>query len=73
MTSALTPVAIPSRAADFHARMARRLSDVPAAMLTIATHDQKRGADTRARLAALSHHVPEWTNFVRGWRGAEGD
>ena len=55
------------RSADFHARMARRLSDAPATMLTTATHDHKRGADTRARLAAVSHYVRDWENFVRGW------
>jgi (1->4)-alpha-D-glucan 1-alpha-D-glucosylmutase len=35
-------------------------------MLAIATHDHKRGPDTRARLAALSHHPQDWVRFVDG-------
>jgi (1->4)-alpha-D-glucan 1-alpha-D-glucosylmutase len=49
----------------FHRRMALRMSSVPGAMLTVATHDHKRGADARARLAALSHHAQAWIGFVK--------
>jgi (1->4)-alpha-D-glucan 1-alpha-D-glucosylmutase len=56
----------------FHGRMAARVSSVPQAMLTIATHDHKRGADARARLAALSHHAQAWTGFVEGCERPKG-
>lgn len=53
--------------ADFHAAMTRRCAKEPHAMLALATHDHKRGADARARLAVLSG-VPEfWRSHVRQW------
>lgn len=53
--------------AEFHAAMIRRREHEPAAMLTLATHDHKRGADARARLAVLSG-VPEiWEARARRW------
>lgn len=44
--------------ADFHARMAERVKQLPNSMLATATHDHKRGEDVRARLAILSE-MPE--------------
>jgi (1->4)-alpha-D-glucan 1-alpha-D-glucosylmutase len=39
---------------DFHARMVNRHESTPLALSPLATHDHKRGADARARLAVLS-------------------
>jgi (1->4)-alpha-D-glucan 1-alpha-D-glucosylmutase len=55
--------------ADFHARMQARAADWPRAMLTTATHDHKRGEDTRARLAVLSHMPERWRETVATWEG----
>jgi (1->4)-alpha-D-glucan 1-alpha-D-glucosylmutase len=48
----------------FHARMQQRARHLPAAMLTTATHDHKRGEDARARLAVLSEAPALWQAFV---------
>ncbi|VXC96893.1 malto-oligosyltrehalose synthase [Sphingomonas sp. 8AM] len=53
--------------ADFHALMQGRARDVPHAMLTTATHDHKRGEDTRARLAAISAHTDAWREAALTW------
>ena len=45
---------------EFHALQAARARAWPNAMLATATHDTKRGEDTRARLLPLSQ-MPEWT------------
>jgi (1->4)-alpha-D-glucan 1-alpha-D-glucosylmutase len=53
--------------AEFHRRVMDRARDFPAAMLATATHDHKRGEDSRARLAVLSG-VPElWADKVHQW------
>jgi (1->4)-alpha-D-glucan 1-alpha-D-glucosylmutase len=53
--------------AEFHRRVMDRARDFPAAMLATATHDHKRGEDSRARLAVLSG-VPElWADRVHQW------
>lgn len=54
----------------FHARCAERLARYPDAMLATATHDHKRGEDTRARLAVLSEIADEWVETVEYWRAA---
>ncbi len=51
----------------FHAKCLRRLGAFPHAMLAIATHDHKRGADTRARLAVLSEIPQRWIATIRRW------
>lgn len=43
----------------FHRACRERARRHPLALLATATHDHKRGEDTRARLAALSHR-PQW-------------
>ena len=53
---------------DFHAAMIDRARDWPAAMLTTATHDHKRGEDVRARLAVLSEIPDLWHERVAVWR-----
>ncbi|MGH8272993.1 MAG: malto-oligosyltrehalose synthase [Gammaproteobacteria bacterium] len=49
---------------DFHARMAQRARDWPAALNASATHDTKRGEDTRLRLAMLAARAGEWRTLV---------
>lgn len=51
----------------FHAAMRRRAAHWPHAMLTTATHDHKRGEDTRARLAVLSAIPDRWRAVVAEW------
>ena len=43
-----------------HEANERRAGDWPQAMLTLQTHDTKRSADVRARLAALTWLIDEW-------------
>jgi (1->4)-alpha-D-glucan 1-alpha-D-glucosylmutase len=57
-------------AAEFHAAMAGRRRALPRALLATATHDHKRGEDTRARLAVLSEIPSEWATTTGGWSGA---
>ena len=45
-----------------------RLRRHPRALLALATHDHKRGADSRARLAVLSTCPREWQGAVQCWR-----
>jgi (1->4)-alpha-D-glucan 1-alpha-D-glucosylmutase len=51
----------------FHRRCAARARHYPRAMVATATHDHKRGEDTRARLAALSEVPALWADTVQGW------
>jgi (1->4)-alpha-D-glucan 1-alpha-D-glucosylmutase len=53
--------------AAFHRANLQRAQRWPHAMLTIATHDTKRGADARARLAALSELAGEWRAQLPVW------
>ncbi|MDB5394312.1 MAG: treY [Rhodospirillales bacterium] len=57
---------------DFHRAAMRRAGTYPHAMLTTATHDHKRGEDSRARLAVLSEIADEWTGTVEKWRTLNG-
>lgn len=54
-------------AAEFHARMQQRARDWPHALSATATHDTKRGEDTRARINVLSEDAEEWSRRFRGW------
>ena len=54
--------------AEFHRLMQRRAREWPRALSTMATHDTKRGADTRARLHVLSEIPEEWRDAVLSWR-----
>ena len=56
-----------SDAAAFHARIAARASRHPQALLATATHDHKRGEDTRARLAVLSEIAGDWAALQARW------
>ena len=50
----------------FHARMTERMAE-PLALSATATHDTKRGEDTRARLAAATHEPDFWAEQARAW------
>lgn len=52
---------------DFHRTCMDRAEQFPHAMLTTATHDHKRGEDTRARLAVLSAVPDQWEEQLRKW------
>ncbi|MDE2320078.1 MAG: malto-oligosyltrehalose synthase [Rhodospirillales bacterium] len=53
--------------AAFHAQAAARGAAFPGALLATATHDHKRGEDTRARIAVLSEIPGEWESAVLRW------
>ncbi len=63
--------------AFFHKANASRAQYWPHAMLATATHDTKRGEDSRARLAVLSEAPEEWGRRVEAWsrllRARRGD
>ena len=54
-------------ASEFHQRAQRRNEQFPRSLLATATHDHKRGEDTRARLAILSELPDAWGSAVSGW------
>jgi (1->4)-alpha-D-glucan 1-alpha-D-glucosylmutase len=54
--------------ADFHQVNQQRLLAFPDNLLATATHDHKRGEDTRARLAMLSECAPWYVAQVEQWR-----
>jgi (1->4)-alpha-D-glucan 1-alpha-D-glucosylmutase len=51
----------------FHAANKERQKRFPQALLATATHDHKRGEDTRARLAVLSEIPAEWEAALQRW------
>ena len=51
----------------FHAACAARARDHPDAMLATATHDHKRGEDSRCRLAALTEDPQGWIRTADDW------
>ena len=53
--------------AGLHAANRERQKRFPRALLATATHDHKRGEDTRARLAVLSGIPGEWETAVQRW------
>ncbi len=53
--------------AEAHRLLAERRRRWPRAMLATATHDTKRGEDSRARLAVLSEIPSAWGARVRRW------
>lgn len=54
--------------ADFHAACTQRLNEFPDNLLATATHDHKRGEDSRARLAVLSERSRWYAEHVGLWR-----
>ncbi|MGP6429431.1 malto-oligosyltrehalose synthase [Pseudomonas paraglycinae] len=53
---------------DFHAVNQQRLASFPDNLLATATHDHKRGEDTRARLAVLSERSHWYAEQIELWR-----
>ena len=53
----------------FHAWAARRAEREPRDLTPLATHDTKRGAETRARINLLSLMPEAWIGAVAHWRG----
>lgn len=51
----------------FHKLMEKRLEIFPLSMNTTATHDTKRGEDSRARLQLLSMDYKQWFEAVDKW------
>ncbi|PWE44505.1 malto-oligosyltrehalose synthase [Pseudomonas prosekii] len=58
---------------DFHAACLNRLQTFPHNLLATATHDHKRGEDTRARLAVLSERCAWYAEQVEHWRTLAAD
>jgi (1->4)-alpha-D-glucan 1-alpha-D-glucosylmutase len=54
-------------AAEFHYTAAQRARLWPHAMVTLSTHDTKRGEDVRARIAVLSQVPALWQELVAKW------
>jgi (1->4)-alpha-D-glucan 1-alpha-D-glucosylmutase len=52
---------------EFHAFCARIARDWPATMTALSTHDTKRSADARARLAVLAELPQEWIAEREAW------
>ncbi len=50
-----------------HAFLTHRASRWPHALIATATHDTKRGEDTRLRIATLSHLAEQWDREAREW------
>jgi (1->4)-alpha-D-glucan 1-alpha-D-glucosylmutase len=53
--------------AEFHAANARIQQSWPSTMLSTATHDHKRGEDTRCRMSLISEVPNLWRETVLGW------
>lgn len=53
---------------QFHARNLERLASFPHNLLATATHDHKRGEDTRARLAVISERSVWFSEKVEQWQ-----
>ena len=53
----------------FHQYNAHRIERWPNALSATATHDTKRGEDTRARINVLSELPEEWEKAISRWRG----
>ncbi len=62
------PLATGTGAATFHAAMEERAGTQPRGLSATATHDTKRGEDSRARLYTISEAPEEWSAAVERWR-----
>ncbi|HEX2394266.1 MAG TPA: malto-oligosyltrehalose synthase, partial [Bacteroidales bacterium] len=52
---------------EFHKKMIERRNLLPATINATATHDTKRGEDTRARLSVISDMPKAWISFYNEW------
>jgi (1->4)-alpha-D-glucan 1-alpha-D-glucosylmutase len=57
----------------FHAANLKRAQRFPRGLLATQTHDTKRSADVRARIAALAGIPTEWERFARRWLAGAPD
>jgi (1->4)-alpha-D-glucan 1-alpha-D-glucosylmutase len=55
-------------AAEFHAIYAERAATRRQDLIPLATHDTKRGPETRARINAISHNAAGWIAGFEAWR-----
>jgi (1->4)-alpha-D-glucan 1-alpha-D-glucosylmutase len=55
---------------ELHRANARAQAEWPGAMTPLSTHDTKRSADVRARLALLSEIPDDWAGACGGWMAA---
>ena len=62
------PAIIGIPVARFHERNQERRESWPHALSATATHDTKRGEDTRARINVLSEMPEEWNQAIHLWR-----
>lgn len=53
---------------DFHQKMLKRRKNFPVSINATATHDTKRGEDSRMRLDVLSEIPEEWFSKVKEWK-----
>ncbi|MEU9043770.1 MULTISPECIES: malto-oligosyltrehalose synthase [unclassified Kitasatospora] len=60
------------RPADFHDWCRRQERDWPHGMTVLSTHDTKRSADARARLAVLAEQPEVWAAEAAAWSTAAG-
>lgn len=58
---------------DFHQKMLKRKKDFPVSINATATHDTKRGEDSRMRLDVLSEIPDEWFTKVEEWKEINSD
>ncbi|WP_030260514.1 MULTISPECIES: malto-oligosyltrehalose synthase [Streptomyces] len=58
--------------AEFHAWCRRQERDWPHSMTVLSTHDTKRSADARARLAVLAEQPEAWAAEAAAWSTAAG-
>ena len=56
-----------TRLDTFHAANQERLRRYPDSLIATATHDTKRGEDTRLRIDVLSERAVAWTDLVASW------
>lgn len=61
------PVETGETIAAFHQRMLERQNFFPLAMNATATHDTKRGEDTRARLQLLNFNTETWVRLAQAY------
>jgi (1->4)-alpha-D-glucan 1-alpha-D-glucosylmutase len=54
--------------AELHRQLGERLRSTPHGLSATATHDSKRGEDTRARLLVLSELPRDWAQAAGRWR-----
>jgi (1->4)-alpha-D-glucan 1-alpha-D-glucosylmutase len=54
--------------AEFHAIQIKRAAEGRRDLIPLATHDTKRGPETRARINAISHDAPGWIARVQAWQ-----